>query len=147
MLLTPHAITGMVIAKYEPELFPAALAAVTLHFILDAIPHKDMIGGAHVNRSNVLLRVLDTIILTGIFFVLVSPNNWVYTGIIVAFAILPDLIEIPWLVWPAWRKLPVIKQFNYWHTEMLQYSRPKVGWVLGLIPQIILVGICIYFLK
>lgn len=146
MLLTPHALTGMVIAKYEPELWPAALAAVVVHLILDAIPHTDMVGSAHINKGNILLRTLDTFVLLAIFQILIPNSSRLYTAIIIFFAILPDLIEIPGLIWPAWRTIPGIKQFHHWHTAVLQYSWPKVGWALGLLPQLILVWVCIYYL-
>lgn len=146
MLLTPHGLAGLVVAKYEPDFWPASLAAVTLHFVLDAIPHKDMVGGAHINFGNIVLRVLDSLILVGLFLWLVPLDNLGYFAGIMFLAVLPDVIELPGLVWPAWRELPVVRPFHHWHTAVLQYAWPKVGWAVGLLPQAIVVGACLWVL-
>lgn len=146
MLLTPHALAGMAIAKFEPSMLPAALAAVTIHFVLDYIPHKDMIGEAHINTPNILLRILDTLVMIG-FFIWLTPSNQIgYYFLVLIFAILPDIIELPGLVWKPWRTLPVISQFHHWHTAQLQYSWPKVNWYVGLLPQIILIIFAVVWL-
>ena len=146
MLLTPHGLAGLVVAKYEPDFLPAALAVLTIHFVLDAIPHKDMIGGEHVNSGNIAMRAADSLILIGLFFWLVPVETRGYFAVIGLMALLPDIIEFPRFIWPQWQKLPIVQPFSHWHTEVLQYSWPKVGWVVGLLPQIILVGICIWVL-
>lgn len=142
MLLTPHGITGLVVAKYEPDLLPAVLAVVTLHFVLDYIPHTDMIGGEHVNKGNIILRSIDLLVLVLCVFLLVPAHRWLYSSVVVLFAILPDIIEIPGLVWKKWRNIWGISQFHHWHTETLQYSWGKVSWFWGLLPQVVLVAVC-----
>ena len=146
MLLTPHALAGLAIAKAEPSLLPAALAAVTIHFVLDYIPHKDMIGDDHINIGNVVLRITDTIIMLSLFVWLTPPDKIGYYFTILLCSILPDIIELPGLVWQTYRELPGIKQFHHWHTAVLQYSWPKVNWYLGLLPQIILVIYTLWWL-
>lgn len=146
MLLTPHGIAGMVVAKYEPDLLPASLASVVLHFIFDYIPHTDMVGGEHVNRGNILLRTVDLLLLIICMVLLVPMHRWVYSSVVVMFSILPDLVEIPGLFWKNWRNVWGMRQFHYWHTETLQYSWGKVSWFWGLLPQVVVVAISVWFL-
>lgn len=139
MLRTPHFLAGAVIASKVSLFWPAAIMALVLHFILDAIPHRDTIGGHHINISNIFLNIIDVIFALGLFFILIRKDLWEYAFVIGIMAILPDIIELPGLIWPKWFKLPIIKQYHYWHTEVLQYSRKEVNWFWGLLPQIVLV--------
>ncbi|MFA5270269.1 MAG: hypothetical protein WC400_01500 [Patescibacteria group bacterium] len=146
MLITPHFLTGVVIASQVPELAPAALAAVGSHFVLDAVPHRDTIGGHHLNLANVALILIDGVVALGLWWWLVpAPLRW-YAFIIGAFANLPDVFEVPGLFWPRWNQFPLIKQFHNWHTAILQYSHEPKGWVIGLFPQLIVIGAMVYFL-
>ncbi len=147
MLLTPHAAAGLVIAKYEPNAALAIMAVVMVHFILDAIPHKDMIGGDHINSGNIIMRSVDVLLMLAMVYWLTPPGQLGYSAVIVVAAILPDIIELPGLVWPAWRQLPLIKPFHHWHTAVLQYAWPDTGWVLGLAPQVLLLAICYWALQ
>lgn len=146
MLLAPHAIAGLVIAKYSPDLLPAALAAVTSHFILDYIPHRDMMGGEHINRANIALRACDLCATVLLFFWLVPKESWVYSAVVAGFALLPDLISLPVLAFPRLKELPGFKQYHHWHTEQLQYSWGKVNWFWGLLPQALVLAWSLYLL-
>ena len=120
MLRTPHFLTGAVIASKIPSFWPAVIAALVLHFVLDAIPHKDTIGGHHINVLNILLNIGDVAVALILFFVLIDPTIYAYAFLIGIISILPDIIEIPGLLWPKWFKLPIVKQFHHWHTEVLK---------------------------
>lgn len=147
MLITPHFAAGMTIAKYVPSWPEAVAAAIVVHFILDYIPHKDMVGSAHINRGNVFLRTVDFTLAMIFFYLLSPPDKRLYFFLIGTAAMLPDLIEMPGLIWPKWRTLPLIRHFHPWHTHDLQYSRPKVNWFWGLLPQVVLLAACTYFLS
>jgi len=146
MLVTPHFLTGVVIASQIPEAGPAALAAVTSHYVLDAIPHRDSFDHQYLTWRNVLLILVDGIISLGLFYWLIPKEHWVYYFGIGALAMLPDVISIIGAFWPKWWELPGLKQLHYWHTEVLQYVWVEQGWAVGLLPQLIVVGVAVYWL-
>ena len=137
MLITPHFLTGMAIASVVPEVAPAALMAITSHFVLDAIPHYDTIGGNHVNKANIILNIADVVLALLLFWWLVPLDRAGYLFLIALIAILPDIFAIPGLIWPGYYKLPVINKLHYWHTQILQYDRLHVNYFWGIFPQII----------
>lgn len=142
MLVAPHFLVGTAIAVYMPEAGPAALAALTSHFVLDSIPHRDTIGGFHLNKANIIMEIFDAIVTFGIFFWLVPKHLWPYAFLISGVAIFPDIVAIPGLFWPKWYALPIIKPFHNWHTQVIQY-RDNLNWFWGLLPQVIVILVAI----
>ena len=95
MLVTPHFLAGAVVATVMPQFWPAAISVLVLHYIMDAIPHTDTIGGTHLNAPNVILRSADVVVALGLFFVLVKPALWFYGFVIASIGMLPDILEVP----------------------------------------------------
>ncbi|OGB73467.1 hypothetical protein A3K24_01235 [candidate division Kazan bacterium RIFCSPHIGHO2_01_FULL_44_14] len=147
MLITPHLLAGVVIAKGIPEAVPAAIAAVTSHFVLDSIPHWDYIGKPMPTLTNIILTVADGLLAFGLWWWLVPTELRWYGLLIGGFAVLPDFLIAPKYLWPKWITLPIVKQFNHWHTAVLQYACEPKTWVIGLLPQVVLVAFLIYFLR
>jgi len=140
MLRTPHFLVGATIGYFISMAGPAVLVALLSHFVLDAIPHTDTIGGHHINSANIYLNIADVALALLLFLILFKDSsNLVYIFIIGIVAILPDIIEIPGLFWEGWYKLPIVSEYHHWHTEVLQYSKPKVNWFWGLLPQIVVI--------
>ena len=146
MLIAPHFLVGTAIAMSTPEAWPAGLAALTSHFVLDAIPHRDTIGGFHINKANVIMELFDVAFTLAVFFLLVPPSRWLYGLAISGVAILPDLLAVPGLFWPRWHKVPVLREFHHWHTQKLQYDRRDLNWFWGLLPQVLVTAVAIYFI-
>ncbi len=146
MLITPHFLTGVAISQGIPETAPAALAAVSSHFVLDAIPHRDTVGGHHLNTGNVVLVLLDGLLALALWWWLVPETNRWYAFTIGMFACLPDLFEVPGIFWEKWNSLPIQKQFHHWHGPILQFAREPVSWGIGLLPQILMAIVAIYFI-
>jgi hypothetical protein len=146
MLITPHFLTGLAIAKATPETVPAIMAAVTSHFILDAIPHRDTVGGKHLNTANTLKVVGDLAVALALWWWLIPESARWYALAIGLAANLPDAFEIPGLFWPKWNEQPVMKQFHHWHTAVLQYSRAPKSWIVGILPQVVLVVCLLIYL-
>ena len=146
MLITPHFLTGVAIAKGVPEIAPAVLAAVGSHFVLDAVLHKDTIGGHHLNPANVWLVIGDGLVALGLWWWLVPVELRWYALTIGLAANLPDVVEIPGIFWPHWRQLLLIRSFHHWHTAALQYAREPRGWLAGLLPQVLLVAVLIWLI-
>lgn len=147
MLITPHFLTGVVIASQVPEIAPAALMAITSHYILDTIPHRDYFDKKYLTWRNIILTAIDGLISLGLFYWLIPQAHWGYYFGIGALAMLPDVISLPGAFWGKWWKLPLIKPLHNWHTEVLQYAWGDQGWGIGLLPQIIIIGAAIYFLR
>jgi hypothetical protein len=146
MLITPHFLAGLAIAKGIPEAVPATLAAVSSHFVLDAVPHRDTIGGHHLNAANIILNLVDAAIALSLWWWLIPVSIRWYALAIGLLANGPDFLEIPGLFWPKFNQWLPMKRFHHWHTAVLQYSREPKGWVIGLLPQVALVGWLIYYL-
>lgn len=146
MLITPHFVTGVVIASKVPAFWPAAIIAVLSHFYLDSIPHRDTIGSAHINLPNVLLILGDVILTFVLMYFVICPENLTYSLIIGGFAILPDLIAAPGLIWPKYFKLPVLNIYYRWHVEMLQYARREVNLFWGILSQVLVIVVALYIL-
>ena len=147
MLVAPHFLVGAAVAAHTHEFWPTALAVLTCHFVMDHIPHRDSIGGFHLSAPNFILRLgIDATITLALFFSFVPIDRWVYIFSLSVISILPDLIEAIGLFWPAWYQQPIMKQFHYWHTEILQSNSRGLGWLWGLFPQIILIVVAIYFI-
>lgn len=146
MLILPHFLTGVAISQGIPEAAPAALVAVTSHFVLDAIPHRDTIGGHHLNTANIILGIGNIAIALTVWYWLVPPATRWYALGIGLIATLPDILELPGVFFPQWQRLPLMKQFHHWHTAVLQYSHEPKGWVMGLLPQLVVVGVMFWYL-
>jgi len=146
MMITPHFLTGVVIASQIPEAGPAALAAVASHYVLDTIPHRDSFSHRYLDWPNLVLAGVDGVVALALFYWLVPPMHWGYYFGIGALAMLPDVISLPGAFWAKWWTLPGLKQLHYWHTEVLQYAWGDPGWVVGLLPQLAVISTAIYFL-
>lgn len=146
MLITPHFLTGLAIAKGSPEALPVGLAAVSSHFVLDAVPHKDTLGGYHLSTANIILVLVDAAIALLLWWWLIPITYRWYALAIGLLATLPDMLEIPGLLWPRVNQLPLIKQFHDWHTAILQYTREPKSWFIGLLPQALLTAVLLWYL-
>jgi len=153
MLVTPHLLASAAIATKTPEVLPAALAVIVLHFVMDSIPHKDYLGRPEVSTPNVLLVTGDVVLALLLFFMLVKPDLWDYAFGICIIGLLPDAIELPGYFWPKWWELPGVRQFHYWHGKILQHSRKEPfkkeslpDWFWGILPQVLIVAVAIYFI-
>jgi len=147
MLVAPHFLVGTAIAVYAPEAWPVAgLAALTSHFVLDSIPHRDTIGETQLTLANIVMELFDLAITTIIFWLVIPASVRVYALAIGGAAIAPDLFALPFLFWPQLYRVPIINQLHKWHTETLQNRNESLNWFWGLLSQIIVVAIAVYFI-
>ena len=143
MLISPHFLVGTAIANHIPEFWPAALAAVTSHFVLDAIPHRDTIGKFSPSRANLTILVADLTITGIILWWLTGGQNWVYLLIIGFIATLPDAPSVIALFWPKFLALPVVHAIHYWHTKTIHYKDNQVTWFWGILSQLVVIILAI----
>lgn len=148
MIVTPHFLVGVAIASQMPEAGPAVMAAVTSHFILDSIPHTDLIfAKKYLKWANVLPKLLDVALLLVLFLILVAPAHRGYYLLIGLAALLPDILEIPEMFWPQLYQMPLIKEFHPWHVKILQNRNKKLNLFWGILPQILVAIAAIYIIK
>ena len=147
MLVAPHFLIGTAIAVYAPEAGPAALAAITSHFVLDSIPHRDTIGTTHINLGNIVMEIFDITITALIFWWIVPAHLRGYALLVGGAAILPDLLAIPSWFWPQLYRLPVINQLHSWHVDYLQDRNGSLHWFWGLLPQVLIILAVIWLIK
>ncbi|MFA5967619.1 MAG: hypothetical protein WC805_03905 [Patescibacteria group bacterium] len=147
MLVAPHFLVGTAIAVYAPEAWPlAGLAALTSHFVLDSIPHRDTIGKTQLTLPNIAMQLFNVMIVAIIFWLIIPASLRIYTLVIGGVAIMPDLLALPFLFWPQLYKVPIIEQLHEWHTETLQNRNEAVNWFWGLLPQVLAVAVAVYFI-
>jgi len=160
MLSIPHALTGAFIASKIPYPVVYIPMSVGMHYLCDWIPHWDMGTGLSTGKRKrstaIILELFElgvTAVLIYYFFIahlgigffnisgyLNSPQA-LHILVGALFGIMPDLIEAPrnFLKWEPWFIKPLNKLHGSFH-----HSTPNM--VVGLLPQIILVGF-IWFLK
>lgn len=146
MLSISHALTGAFLANkiQNPILYiPAVLAS---HYIEDWILHWDvgtgLTNGSRKKRDAILLELIDLALAGAMVYSLfqagsVSLNLNAWLGAF--FGLLPDFLEAPrnFLKFNPWW----LKPFNDFH-HGFHHSTPNM--VLGLLPQIVVVGAIIY---
>lgn len=148
MIVTPHLLTGVAIASVMPQAGPAVMIAVTSHFILDAIPHTDLLfTKKYLKWANIEPKLFDIIFGVILFLLLVPSINRRYYLLIGLVALLPDFLEIPEMFWPKLYHVPLIKKFHHWHVDNLQSRNKQLSLFWALLPQIVVAVTAIYIIK
>lgn len=146
MLATPHTAMGILIATRILNPILALPLALLSHFALDLIPHWDFFSfRREIKREEKLEVVADFLVglSLGMFFTLKALPDQTRAATIFfscALANLPDAIEAPCVFLGYRNKIidGVIKFQRRFH------SRLKYPW--GLIPQILLLALCLALL-
>ncbi len=146
MLLTPHTLVGLAIAKQIPNPFLSAPLALLSHFVLDSIPHWDFFTNGHdLYRWRKWSIALDFTLglFFGLFFIFQSLPNQTQAfnyGLCAFMACLPDGMEAPKVLFDKeWRLSNMILAFQH-----RIHFRAQLPW--GAIPQLILIGLSLIFL-
>jgi hypothetical protein len=148
MLSISHGVTGAFIAATFPN--PLLYIPLTLasHYLQDWIPHWDVGTGISIGKrkkSTAMFMELADLAITALlvywFWHHAGSTTLMHAGIGAFVGLIPDFMEAPrnFLKWEPW----FLKPFNNFH-GMFHHSMPNV--VVGLLPQIILVGV-IWFLR
>ncbi len=143
MTATAHALIGASIAvKIVNPIIGIPLAIIS-HFIADLIPHWDA-GTNHKNKSALRLKIeatLDVLLGFALVFLLfrdLADPKYLFAMVIAAQ--LPD-----WLEAPSWMFQIKIPHFTTW-IDFLSHkiqSRMQLPW--GLLTQIVVVSVLLYF--
>ena len=142
MFLLPHVLVGQAIGQRVKRVGPTALLAWASHYLLDRIPHVDIMPllghplGTPVDRTGVLVAALDTAVATTIGLTLArdrAERGAMLTGGLMAA--LPDVVDNVPLWGPRLRKLrPFFVQgcLHHWCSRPVGPSRR----LPGLLPQV-----------
>lgn len=146
MLATPHTVLGILIAtKIQNPVFALPLALLS-HFALDLIPHWDFFTFRDkIGKKEKLEVVADFLVgfSLGMFFTLRAlPNQGQAATIFLSCALanLPDAIEAPYVF---------LGYKNKFIDGMIKFQRrlhSRLGYPWGLIPQILLLALCLALL-
>ena len=135
-----HVLAGAVIAKYFPNFFIIILLGLILHFLIDAIPHRDSLFTKEVfkksykiqvNDKAVLLEISDIIIaILLIFYIYFKFNNSLMLfGIF--FSLLPDILRLGYFT--KLRDNKFFTKFMLFHLRI----QKEISWIPGLLTQLI----------
>ena len=159
MTLATHTVIGVALTSLIPtHPYVGFYVAFTSHFLLDAIPHWDyhlLSRSIHPNHGDAIvfdrpffldmLRIGSDIL----FGLLISYLFFYQTAFTFAFgagvvgALIPDFLQF---VYGKFRHEPLIslQKFHIWiHSKIRLKDRP----VIGVLSQIVFVGLFVFFLK
>jgi len=125
MIATTHLITGAVVGALCPNWWLAAILAILLHYLLDAVPHKDFDDdkGFQINAPIIADGVFGLLIIFLFYFFGKHNFNLVWGAF---FGLLPDMFAVAMMIFT-----PKIWASN-WHTRFMRtlhwfdYSRFKL---------------------
>lgn len=133
MTTTAHLLTGAALATKvtDPALgIPLALAS---HYLGDLLPHWDP-GADYKKRSrltNFILFSSEAALAFGlILFLFLDKVNSTYLLTMMIAAILPDILELPYL----FEIKPLIPFFD-WHVKIQHFFHRKAPFPFGLLTQ------------
>ena len=149
MLLTPHVLVGVAVARSIPNPFISAPISFVLHFFADKVPHWDFYSNTKKEerlkgwRPVAVMADFGLGIAVGLFFALhalwVENNPAMAVNIIlcVIASVLPDALEAPYIFTEKKFKLT---QFIYKIQHKMQFQAP-LPW--GLLTQVSVSAICL----
>lgn len=149
MLLTPHVLVGLAIAKAVPNPLISVPLSIAMHFLGDKIPHWDFYSNTPKEqrirgwRPIAVMGDFGLAIAVGLTFVLY--NLWVQKDPFMAFntflcgigSVLPDALEAPHIFTNA--KIKAIEKLTDFQRKM--QTQAPLPW--GLITQFAVMGLCL----
>lgn len=140
MYLPSHASTGAMIGLYVHNPYLACGLAFASHFVLDAVPHWQLVMPPYKFSWRSVVTLIGTIVLTPLSFILLylfaPPENTHTVLFAMVFACLPDLddvlIMIPWI---ASNKL--FQRFRTFHNSIQKETTQIHGLVFQLVPIVV----------
>lgn len=139
MLLSPHLITGAVIAtKIGSFSWPVIILALLSHIILDAIPHSDTVDENNpFNKVQIIIIIIDLIIAVSLIYIFFK-DNLALAWFGAFWGLFPDFIDQAKLIFPKVKQNKTWQIFHHYHS-IIQKIKPN--WFWGLLTQIIIIVI------
>jgi hypothetical protein len=135
MLLTNHALTGLLLSQGIQN--PVLLAPVALgsHLAMDALPHLGWKGASFKDRRWLSMATVDCLVGLAIYgmALIARPEYWLHITVGIFFATLPDLLFLSEIFF----KRPIKNVFTRFHSHIQWSQTPiggllELGWFLGL---------------
>ncbi|MDD2823267.1 MAG: hypothetical protein PHQ59_04295 [Candidatus Daviesbacteria bacterium] len=142
MLITPHALTGAVIATLVPNITFAVPLAISSHFILDMVPHwQETLYPYKPNKLTWIRIPLDLTLSIGLVWWISQAHPNVSSVIwLTAFAAnIPDLDSFVSFS-PTLLQNKIIKSYWDWHNSI----QKETSSLLGLVSQLLWSWVCLY---
>jgi hypothetical protein len=127
MILTNHALTGVLLGLAMPSPWLTAPVALASHFALDAVPHFGH-REHHLNSRRWLITgIVDGAFTLAVFIaaLVVWPRQWLQIAVGFGFAILPDLFYVP----EAFVKRSLTGGWGRFHS-FVQWGENPTGWLV-----------------
>ncbi|MEK7134874.1 MAG: hypothetical protein AAB735_00480 [Patescibacteria group bacterium] len=158
MILASHIIVSGLLGATTQNYFLAAMVGLFSHYIVDAIPHWDAylspdfdsrakLEKGHFFKSRFFYKELGKVaidiliglsILSLIFFKTSGFGNITYAAIGIFFGVLPDPLQLLYLI-TNWRFLKPNHELQLRLHTLIYKTKP--GLVLGIVNQIATIGI------
>lgn len=145
MLTTPHTLVGSAIAVTIPNPFISIPLAVGSHFVMDQIPHWQETLYPYKPTTATYVRVAIDLSLSFLLVIYISSLHQNSAGIIwlTAFASnIPDLDSLLSFI-PSIVNNKIFKKYWDWHCRI----QNETSSLLGLIPQVFISLISVYFIR
>jgi len=135
-----HVLAGAVIAKYFPNFFIIILLGLILHFLIDAIPHKDSLFTKEFFKKSYKLRFNDKAVLFEVIESLLTILLIIYlqikfNSLLMLFSIfislLPDIVKIGYLT--GLKNNKIFKSYIHFHLGI----QKELSWIPGILTQLI----------
>lgn len=151
MLELPHTIVGVTIASKIGNPLLALPLAFLSNFLIDLIPHwnphlySEMNHDGKVSRKSTIICLVDSslALAVGLFLVFRFWPNITKVVIVLLgcfLAVLADVLEAPYFF---------LGSKNKYILKLISFQRKfqwNVSFIPGVISQIILIGVCLFFL-
>jgi len=150
MLLTPHVLVGVTIAKFIPNPFIAVPLSIVAHFLGDKMPHWDFYSNTPKEqrlkgwRPIAVMGEFGLGIAVGVAFTLYAlwvikdPNLALTTFLCGIASVLPDALEAPHVFTNA--KIGLIEKLTDFQRKM--QTQAPLPW--GLLTQLAVAVLCLF---
>ena len=147
MFEVPHMLAGEALGKVWPRARYALPAGLLSHFVLDAVPHREVTEIPGLSRTAV--HILEPIGILGAVALVAGlawhkPQRWVMWGA-AASAILPDLLDYVHPIARYWKTLPFTPPLTYLH-NLIQCSSRGFPVGLGIANQVVVIALALWIL-
>ena len=165
MYITTHATIGLLIARVIPNPVLAFILGFISHYILDFIPHDNLIKDPKLKekvrkeevdikkipayRHFIIMAIIDHIIIIGLFiFLFIYQEQMVQNPIsaitAMAGAIIPDYLWAPYTMW-KWKIFKPFHKLNLWVHSLRKDMVPTwLGTTLQIVFVVVILTL-IYF--
>ena len=146
MLLTPHAVTGATIGALVPYPALAIPLAIGSHYLLDMVPHWQETLPPYTPHKGTWIRApIDLGLGIGLVRVIARSrgDRTATIWLAAAAALAPDLDSLAHAIPSSNESGTLVRRYLRWHVK-IQRETPSL---LGLLPQILLVLLCLDWTK